>query len=77
MLVVEEQQRRHSSLRWGIVLTFIAVGFGLIEAFGWKDATPGAVAVLIGATGVGNLAFYWLARQMESKDGASGENRQK
>src|SRR5688572_29693123 len=53
----EEQQQRHASLRWGIVLAALAVGFGLIEYFGWDDVTPGAIAVLLGATGVGNLVF--------------------
>src|SRR5687768_18532776 len=38
----EEQERRHTSLRWGIVLTSLAVGFGLIEFFGWDDVTPAA-----------------------------------
>jgi len=58
----EEQQNRYASLRWGIVLTSLAIGFGLIEWFGWDEITPGAVAVLLGATGVGNLAFYSIAR---------------
>jgi hypothetical protein len=58
----EEQQNRYASLRWGIVLTSLAVGFGLIEWFGWVEITPGAVAVLLGATGIGNLAFYSIAR---------------
>ena len=58
----EAEQHRHASLRWGIVLTSLAVGFGLIQAFGWDDVTPGAVAVLLGATGVGNLIFYSIAK---------------
>jgi hypothetical protein len=63
----EEQERRHTSLRWGIVLTSLAVGFGLIEFFGWDDVTPGAIAVLLGATGVGNLAFYQIARNLPQR----------
>jgi hypothetical protein len=58
----EEHANRYASLRWGIVLTSLAVGFGLIEWFGWEEVTPGAIAVLLGATGVGNLAFYQIAR---------------
>lgn len=64
MLLGEEQQRRHASLRWGIVLLSLAVGFTLIEAFGWDEVTPGVIAVLLGATGVGNLAFYATARKL-------------
>ena len=60
----EEQQHRHTSLRWGIVLTALAVGFGLVEYFGWDDVTPGAIAMLLGATGVGNLVFYSIARNL-------------
>ncbi len=60
----EEQRRRHSSLRWGIVLLSVALGFGLIQWFGWHDVTPGMIAVLAGATGLGNLAFFAIARRL-------------
>jgi hypothetical protein len=60
----EEQQRRHASVRWGIVLVSLAVGFALIEFFGWDDVTPGAIAVLLGATGVGNLVSYYISRDL-------------
>lgn len=64
MLLGEEQQRRHASLRWGIILLALALGFVLIEAFGWREVTPGVIAVLLGATGLGNLAFYFAARRL-------------
>jgi hypothetical protein len=57
----EQKQNREASLRWGIVLTCLAGGFALIEAFNWDDLTPGAIAVLLGATGIGNLVFHWVA----------------
>lgn len=60
----EGVRRRHSSLRWGIVLISVAVGFGLIQWFGWQQVTPGMVAVLAGATGLGNLAFFAVARRL-------------
>jgi hypothetical protein len=60
----EEQQRRHASIRWGVVLVCLAVGFALIELFGWDDVTPGAVAVLLGATGVGNLISFYISRDL-------------
>ncbi len=60
----EEQRRRHSSLRWGIVLLSVGAGFGLIQWFGWQEVTPGMVAVLAGATGLGNLAFFAMARKL-------------
>lgn len=60
----EEQRRRHSSLRWGIVLLSIGLGFGLIQWFGWQEITPGMIAVLAGATGLGNLVFFAVARRL-------------
>lgn len=60
----ESQRRRLSSLRWGIVLMSVALGFGLIQWFGWTEVTPGLVAVLSGATGLGNLVFFAVARRL-------------
>lgn len=64
MLMGEEQQRRHASLRWGIVLLSLAIGFVMIEAFGWDEVTPGVIGVLLGVTGLGNLAFYLTSRRI-------------
>lgn len=60
----EELRRRHSSLRWGVVLLSVALGFGLIQWFGWQEVTPGMVAVLAGATGLGNLVFFGISRKL-------------
>ena len=59
----EDVRQKHSSLRWGVTLLAIGVGFGLIEAGGWDHVTPGVIAVLAGATGLGNLAYYFLTRR--------------
>lgn len=60
----EDQRRRHGSLRWGLLALTLAVAFALIEAFGWHDVTPGVIAVLLAATGLGNLAYYALSRRL-------------
>lgn len=60
----EQQRRRQSSLRWGIVLLSVALGFGLIQGFGWQEVTPGLIAVLAGATGLGNLVFFAVSRKL-------------
>ncbi|RDZ26306.1 hypothetical protein [Lysobacter silvisoli] len=60
----EDQRRRHSSLRWGLLSLTLAVAFALIEAFGWDSVTPGVVAVLLAATGLGNLGYYALSRRL-------------
>ena len=59
----EETRRRQASLRWGVILVALAIGFGLLEAFSWEDASPGLFAILLAATGAGNLAAYYLARR--------------
>lgn len=64
MLEGEDIRRRHGSLRWGIVYTALAVGFGIVQAAGWDELNPGVVALLLGATGIGNLAYYLLARKL-------------
>jgi hypothetical protein len=64
MLAGEDLRARHSSLRWGITLVAVGLGFGLIEAGGWNEITPGVIAVLAGATGLGNLAYYMFTRRM-------------
>ena len=64
MVQAEAQQRRHTSLRWGILLLALGIGFGMIESFGWREVTPGVVAVLLGVTGVGNLLSYAAARRL-------------
>lgn len=61
----EDIRRRHGALRWGIVMVLLAIGFGIIEGAGWNDATPGTIAVLLGAVGLGNLAYYFISRKLD------------
>ncbi len=65
LLQGEAARRRRGSLHWGSVLLALALGFGLLELFGIRDVTPGAIAVLLGATGLGNLAYYVLERRLK------------
>ena len=60
----EDLRQKHSSLRWGVTLVAVGIGFGLIEAGGWRELTPGVIAVLAGATGLGNLAYYFMTRRL-------------
>lgn len=66
LLEGEVSRRRQSSLHWGSVLLALAVGFGLIEWMDVERLTPGVLAVLLGATGVGNLAYYLLDRHSKA-----------
>lgn len=61
----EASRRRHVSLHWGSVLVALAMGFGLIELVGWNEITPGSIALLLGATGLGNFVFYILERKLK------------
>lgn len=65
LLEGEATRRRLASLHWGCVLVALAVGFGLVEWSGTDRVTPGVIALLLGATGLGNLAFYLLERRLK------------
>jgi hypothetical protein len=67
LLLNDERRRRHSSLSWGIVLVCLAIGFALIQMLGFKEVTPGVIAVVLGATGVGNIASYGVTKALETR----------
>ena len=60
----EELRRRQASLRWGTILVALALGFAGIEFVGWTEASPGVFSLLLGATGIGNLVAFTLARRI-------------
>lgn len=64
ILESEETRRRLASLRWGTVLVVLALGFASLQVLGWTGVGPGALAVLLGATGVGNLLAFALVRRL-------------
>lgn len=65
LLEGEAARRRQASLHWGCVLVALAAGFSLVELLVTADrVTPGALALLLGATGGGNLAYYLLQRRL-------------
>ncbi|MBL0089378.1 MAG: hypothetical protein IPP87_24700 [Ideonella sp.] len=59
----EEHLRRMGALRWGVILSAMAVGLGLVEALGWQSVTPGAVAVVLATAGAGNFIAFALTRR--------------
>ena len=62
----EEARRRHGSLRWGIVLVALGLGFGAVAMQGVDEVTPGVIAVLLAATGIGNLAYFAVSRKIKA-----------
>ncbi|HNR91054.1 MAG TPA: hypothetical protein PKO41_01385 [Dokdonella sp.] len=61
----DEIRRRHASLRWGVIFVALALGFFAIEAFSWDEFSPAVIAILFGATGLGNLAYYAMSRKLK------------
>jgi hypothetical protein len=64
MLVADEQNRRLSALKWGLVLTSVGVAFGLVGALRLDDNNPATCGLLIGAAGVGMLAYHFIANRV-------------
>ncbi len=58
----EQAERRLASLRWGLLATALAIGFAIIDAMGTDEVTPGAIAILLAATGLSQLVYYFLTR---------------
>ena len=64
MLVADEQSRRLSALKWGLVLTLIGLAVGLISAMKLDSQDPGTWGLLIAAAGVGMLAYHGIANRV-------------
>ena len=63
MLVADEQSRRLSALKWGLVLTLIGLAFGLISAMHLDSQDPGTWGLLNGAAGIGMLVYHAIANR--------------
>lgn len=63
MLAADEQSRRTSALKWGIVLTVIGLAFGLIDLVGLGPEDPSTYGLLIGSAGLGMLGFHFYVRR--------------
>lgn len=58
----DEELRRQSSLKWGLVLVLMGVSLCLIDLFGLGVEDPTAFGLLIGSAGIGMLAYHALRR---------------
>ena len=60
----EDHQRKVVALRWGILSSSLALGFGLIALLGLNEISPGVVAILAAAIGLGNLVLFAVIRRV-------------
>jgi hypothetical protein len=67
VLSSDEERRRLAPLRWGMVLTCLAAALAIIDAAGWQEATPGVFAILLAATGLGNLGSFPVMHWLRSR----------
>jgi hypothetical protein len=63
MLVADEQSRRLSALKWGLVLTLLGAAMGMIDGMNLSSEDPGAWGLLLAAAGVGMLAYHGIANR--------------
>ena len=61
MLVADEQARRLSALKWGIVLTSIGAGFGLVGGMHMDTNNPAVFGLLVASAGIGMLVYHFVA----------------
>jgi hypothetical protein len=65
ILQAEQAQRRTASLRWGIFLVAIGIGFALIQLCGWTEVGPATVAVVAICAGLSQLVYYAISRRRD------------
>jgi len=63
LLEADDQARRTSALKWGLVLVSIGAAFGLIELVNLASDSPGTFGLIFFAAGVGMLAYHGLAQR--------------
>ena len=63
MLAADEQNRKVSSLKWGLVLVLIGIAFGIIDVSNLDAHDPATFGIVIGFAGLGMLGFHGLANR--------------
>ena len=63
MLQADEQARRLSALKWGLVMTLLGLAFGLVSALHLTGDSPGTWGLLIGSAGIGMLAYHFITNR--------------
>jgi len=63
MLAADEQNRKVSSLKWGLVLLLVGIAFGIIDVTNLNADDPATFGIVIAAAGLGMLGFHALANR--------------
>lgn len=64
MFESDEINRRHSSLKWGLVLVLVGTAFGLIDGLNLNPDDPAAYGILFVASGLGLLGYhFWIGKR--------------
>lgn len=61
LMEADEQNRRVSALKWGMVLTSIGVAFFIQQVTNLNENDPATYGLLFVATGVGLLGYHFVA----------------
>lgn len=64
MFQSDEINRRHSALKWGLVLVLVGTAFGLIDALNLNPEDPATFGILFAASGLGLLGYHlWITKR--------------
>jgi glycerol uptake facilitator-like aquaporin len=62
MLAADEENRRQSSLKWGLVILLAGAGCILVDLLGLSINDPSTFGVLLVSMGIGLITYHALAR---------------
>ncbi len=62
LLKADEENRRQSSLKWGLVAIVLGIGCVAIDMLGLTANDPAAFGVLFVAVGLGLVSYYGITR---------------
>lgn len=63
MLAADEQSRRLTALKWGMVLVGVGVTFAVIDALNLNGDRPLTWGLLLAASGAGMLSFHKISQK--------------
>lgn len=65
MLEADEQSRRLSALKWGLVMTAVGIAFCAVDLLHmqYEKDGPGALGLVVFAAGAGMLAYHAIANR--------------